>query len=149
MMKRIVLHIFLLMAVVLFVSCSKSGGSIYDGTGGGGGSHIDNPADIVAPVIEITTPSENQVFANGSTITITGKLTDDLGLYRGTVRIVNDANASLVKEQIFEIHGLLTYNYSTSYIATVSTISNYTVTVSFEDHGNNMSTKSVKIKINP
>ena len=147
-MKRKVAHIFLVIAVALFVSCTKGGGTD-DGTTGGDGSHIDNPADVVAPVIEITTPSENQVFANGSTITITGKLTDDLGLYRGTIRIVNDANASLVKEQIFEIHGLLTYNYSTSYIATVSTISNYTVTVSFEDHGNNVSVKSVKVKINP
>ncbi len=150
MMKWRGSHIFLILAVVLFVSCSKGGGTTDDGSGGGGGGpHVENPADVVPPVIEITTPSDNQVFANGSTISISGKLTDDLGLYRGTVRIVNDANGTELKNQAYEIHGLISYNYSTTYTASVTAISNYTITVSFEDHGNNVSTKSVKVKINP
>lgn len=133
--------------VVLLAACSKGGSSSSDD--GGGGTHIPSPNDTTAPLLDIYTPTANQVFTSGSIITITGRLTDDLGLYRGTIKITNDANGDILKNQAYEIHGLRLYDFSLSYVTSVTTASDYTVTVSFEDHGYNSVTKSVKVKVNP
>jgi len=132
---------------MLFAACSKGGTTTEDN--GGGGPHVDIPNDVTPPVIIINTPVDNQVFVSGNNISITGKLTDDYGLYRGSIRVTNDANGSLLKEQLYEIHGFLSYNFSLPYTAVVTTPANYTVTISFEDHGSNIATKSVKVKVNP
>lgn len=142
--------LFLIAGLVLFLagSCSKGGVPADDGSSGGGG-YVYNPTDTSAPVLDIYTPVDNQVFTNGSEVNVTGRIMDDYGLYRGKIRITNDANGSLLKEQQYEIHGIISYNFNISYTATVTTAADYTVTVSFEDHGLNSTTKSVKIKVNP
>ena len=134
--------------LILLASCSKGGTATPEG-GGGGGIHDPSPTDTTAPVLVISTPTSNQVFTNGNTINVTGSITDDYGLYLGSIRITDDANGSLLKEQLYEIHYVLAYNFNISYLANVSASSNYTVTVSFQDHGLNVTTKSVKIKVNP
>jgi phosphate-selective porin len=139
---------FFSVLVIVLAACSKGGTATDDGDGNDG-QHVLTPTDVTAPIIEIATPAANQVFLSGNLITITGKLTDDYGLYRGSIRITNDANGTVLKEQLYEIHGLLLYNYSISYTANVTASADYTVTVTFEDHGLNTSTKSVKIKVNP
>ncbi|MDZ4793333.1 MAG: hypothetical protein SGI83_03560 [Bacteroidota bacterium] len=140
-------HIFFLAALTLVIfSCSKGGDPADDG---GGGPHVVTPDDVTPPVITITTPTINQVFLNGSTISITGKLTDDYGLYRGTIRVINDANGAVIVNQAYEIHGLLLYNFSLNHTASVAGVTDYTVTVAFEDHGNNIASKSIKLKVNP
>jgi hypothetical protein len=136
--------------VLLVAACSKGGAPVDDGTsGGGGGDHIYNPTDTTAPVLDIYSPTLNQVFTNGAVINVSGRIADDYGLYRGTIRIVNDANGSVMKEQQYEIHGILSYNFSINYTAAVTVASDYTVTITFEDHGLNAVTKSVKIKVTP
>ena len=142
-------HIFLFAALVIILAgCSKSGTTTDNGDGSGG-QHVVTPTDVTAPVITITTPSIDQVFISGSAITITGRLTDDYGLYRGTIKITNDANGAVLKEQAYEIHGLKLYDFNIAYNTAVTVSSYYTVTVSFEDHGLNTTTKSVKVKVNP
>ena len=140
-------NILFILFVILLAACSKGG------TAAGGdddnGPHIISPNDVTAPVVDIYTPIANQVFTTGTTVNITGKISDDFGLYRGTVRIINDANGEVLKNQQYEIHGLLSYNFNVPYYTVVSTASNYTVTVTFEDHGLNSTTKSVSIKVNP
>ena len=135
-----------IMIAVAIAGCSKAGTATPDD---GGGLHIINNNDTVPPVVEIYTPVASQVFANGTSISITGKISDDNALYRGSIRITNDANGDLVKEQLYEIHGLLFYNFNLSHTVAVSTAADYTVTVAFEDHGLNQTSKSVKIKANP
>ena len=71
------------------------------------------------------------------------------GLYRGNIKIVNDANGTVVKDQHYEIHGFLFYDYNLSQVLTVTTATDFTITVSFEDHGLNSTSRSVKIKVNP
>lgn len=129
-----------------FESCSK-GGIATDN--GGGGSHVDTPNDVTPPVVSIFTPTTNQVFTSGNVINITGKLTDDLGLYRGTIKLVNDVTGIELMKQAYEIHGLLLYNFNINYTPSVTASSDYTVIVSFEDHGANTTTKSVSVKVNP
>jgi len=143
------MNFFLLgLVILLAAACSKGGVPVDDGSTGGGG-YVYNPTDTTAPVLDINTPVINQVFANGNVINVSGHIADDFGLYRGTVRITNDANGSVMKEQQYEIHGILSYNFSVNYTAAVTVASDYTVTVGFEDHGSNSVTKSVKIKVNP
>ena len=103
----------------------------------------------MVPVLDIYTPGPNQIFSNGNTINITGKISDDLGLYNGSIRITNDANGELVKQQLYEIHGVLSYNYNITHTASVTVVSDYTVSITFQDHGLNSVTKTVKIKVNP
>lgn len=146
-MKTRFQHIFYwILLLTIFVACSK-GGTISDDSGTG--PHEVTPSDTIAPVLEITTPTASHVFTSGNTISVTGRITDDLGLYRGSVRITNDANGGLLKEQLYEIHGIKLYDFNVAYPATVTTLSNYTVTVTFEDHGLNETSKSVKVKVNP
>jgi hypothetical protein len=146
MKKLLFIGFIVAMITILGTSCSKGGTPTDDGT-----DIIHNPApnDTIAPVLDIYTPTAAQVFTNGSVISVTGKITDDLGLYRGTIKIINDANGTILKEQPYEIHGIKTYNFSISHTAGVTIVSDYTVTVSFEDHGYNTVTKSVKVKVNP
>ena len=137
---------FILFAGILY-SCSKSGTTPFDPGGGNPGGF--NPTDTIAPQITINTPAASQNFNNGNTISITGKVTDDYGLYRGSIKVVNDANGMVLQNQLYEIHGFLLYNFSLNHLATTSVVADYTITVSFEDHGNNSSSRSVKIKVNP
>ena len=126
--------------LVITMACSKNDNA---------DDHEYNSGDVAAPVIEITTPSDNQVFSNNNTINITGKVTDDKGLYQGSIRINNDANGNLLKEQAYEIHGFLSYSFNLAYPIVATTASDYTITVRFQDHGNNVTTKLVKVKVNP
>jgi phosphate-selective porin len=144
-MKRLVYFLFLpLLIAGILTSCSKGGSPAPDGVG----VHADIPNDTTAPVLDIYTPAAAQTFANGTSISITGRLTDDYGLYRGSIRITNDANGSLVKEQLYEIHGLKTYNFNISHTVFTLAAADYTISVSFEDHGTNVTARSVKVKVN-
>ncbi len=135
--------------VVIVAACSKGGLGTTDNGIGGGGAHDSGIVDTIPPTLEIYTPTDNQVFNSGNSINVTGKISDDLGLYRGSITITNDANGAVLKEQLYEIHYVLSYNFNISYTTSVNTPSDYTVTVSFEDHGLNWATKSVKVRVNP
>jgi hypothetical protein len=139
-------HIVLCVLIVVAVSaCSKSGTAADNG----GNPHVEIPNDTIPPQITIFTPTNNQVFSTGNVITISGKVTDDYGLYRGSIRIVNDANGAALLNQSYEIHGILLYNFNLNQTASAGVATDYTVTVTFEDHGNNTATQSVKVKVNP
>ncbi|MEQ1676312.1 MAG: Ig-like domain-containing protein [Chitinophagaceae bacterium] len=147
-MKRICYLLFLPVLITgVLLSCSRGGDPV--DPNGGGGVHTPTPEDTTAPVLDIYTPAATQVFANGTTISVTGKATDDYGLYRGSVRIYNDGNGLLLKEQLYEIHGIKSYNFTVNHLVSTTLATDYTVTVSFEDHGYNVTTKSVKVKANP
>ncbi len=68
---------------------------------------------------------------------LSGTITDDMGLYRGYIRITNDVTGEIVKEQLYEIHGIRSYNFNVPAISTVTAVTDYTVSVFYEDHGLN------------
>ena len=141
-------HIFFYSAIMVFLlACSKGNGAADDT--GTGGPHVVTPNDTTAPEIIILTPTLSQVFANGGIINITGKITDDFGLYRGTIRVINDATGNILMNQAYEIHGLLLYNFSINHTVAALIATDYTITITFEDHGLNATTKSVKVKVTP
>src|SRR5438132_1611204 len=94
MKTRIHILLFLITGVMLAVACSKGGNSA--GDNGDGYHGAPAPNDTIAPVLTIYTPISNQVFTSGNTISITGRITDDLGLYQGSIRITNDATGALL-----------------------------------------------------
>lgn len=130
-------------AVVVFIAaaCSR-GGEVDDGP------HIINANDTTLPLIEIYHPLDDQFFRSGDTIRVEGKVTDN-SLYRGSIRITNDANGAVIKEQLYEIHGFTQYNFSLAHKTAVTAAADYTVTVQYEDHGYNNAVKTVKVKVNP
>lgn len=140
--------IFLLLGFfgcLLFFACAKGNGTAVEEEG----VHTTTPSDTTAPVITIAAPVANQVFNSGNIININGNITDDYGLYQGYIKITNDASGAELIRQPYIIHGIKTYNFNFSYTPVVAAVSNYTVTVSFEDHGLNTTSKMVKVKINP
>jgi hypothetical protein len=144
MLKKSVQILSGLAIALSFAACSKSGSGTDEDS-----NHLFSANDITPPEILIFTPVAGQVFTNSSTINITGRITDDLGLYRGTIKIVNEATGNTVMSQSYEIHGLRLYNFSINQPVSVSAAADYTVTVSFEDHGANSATQSVVVKVNP
>jgi hypothetical protein len=128
----------------LFTACSEGGyGAQVEDL-----NHIVDFSDSTSPVIEITAPTAGQEFKSGNVINITGKITDN-SLYQGTINIKDEETGYSMKDQVYEIHGLSSYNYTLSYTPSVTKITNYIITVAFEDHGFNKSSKTVKVKVSP
>jgi hypothetical protein len=134
----------LLYCLLLFlcISCGKGGVA-------GDDNHIivDN-SDDTYPVVVVNTPTDNQVLTTGSTINVTGTVSDN-SLYQGSITLRNDNTGLIMNDQYYEIHYIPSYNFSMSYTASVSSSTDYTITVKFEDHGHNLTVKTVKVKVNP
>ena len=124
------------------VSCSKGGAA-------GDDPHTTiDPNDNTYPVVTVNTPTDDQVFASGSTIDVTGTVSDN-SLFQGSISILNEDNGLVIKDQYYEIHYIPSYNFSMSCPISVTTSTNFTVSVKFEDHGHNITAKTIKIKVNP
>jgi hypothetical protein len=139
---KMVAYILLIFSMSIFTACTRSGTPLNESP------HVINLDDTIPAVVTLNKPIDNQVFASGDTIKVEGKVTD-LGLYRGNISISDDANDGIIKTQDYEIHGLKEYDFSISYKTSVSIVSNYTVTVWFEDHGLNVTTIKMKVRVNP
>ena len=135
--------------LILFsiISCSKGGNPPADTNDPD--PHVYNPSDTQAPVITIQSPAAGQVLTAGTPIQVSGIVSDDLGLYRGTIRVIRDINGIEEKKQSYEIHGLKSYSFSLSNTPDVTAPTDFTIVVFFDDHGSNGHTQSVKVKINP
>jgi len=129
--------------VVIITACSRGGSQAAED------QHVSlDLSDTTVPAIEIHSPADNQVFISGDTIKVDGRVTDN-SLFKGSVRITNDANGAVIKEQLYEIHGYQLYDFHVEHKTAVASVVNYTVTVQYEDHGLNAGSKTVKIKVNP
>ena len=91
----------------------------------------------------------NQVYTSGDSIIVEGIVTDDKKLYKGKVEIKNDVNSFVVADGQYETHFLATINYRLAYKAVVTTPTDFTIHVEFQDHGTNTSVTSLKVKVNP
>ena len=129
--------------MVLCWSCSKGGPP-----GNDDNHNYPDPNDYTVPVLVVNTPTDNQVFTNGSSINVTGNISDN-SLFQGSITIQNNTTGAIVKDQYYEIHYIPSYNFSLSYVATVMASTDYTVTVRFEDHGHNVASKSIIVTVNP
>ena len=68
-------------AILLLASCSKKGG---------------NSADNELPVVQLSSPANNQSFTAGQTVSVAGTVTDNKGIAELHVHISNNATAQLL-----------------------------------------------------
>jgi hypothetical protein len=126
------------------LSCSKVGSAIDDGDP----NEIDQN-DGVFPVITVLKPSSNQLYKSGDSILVEGKVTDDKLMYKGKVQIKNDANGFMMAEMYYETHVSSVMNYRLAYKAEVTSPTDFSVHMEFQDHGANTSIATIKVKVNP
>ena len=124
------------------ISCSKVGGP--------GQETLDaiDQNDDVFPTITVSKPTASQVYISGDSIIVEGKVTDDKIVYKGKVQIKNDANLVLA-DSYYESHFLQAINYRLAYKAVVTAPTDFSILVEFRDHGDNVSTATIKVKVNP
>jgi hypothetical protein len=133
----------LLLASLMIIGCTKVGGAAAE----------DNPDaidqnDEVFPVITNSKPTDNQVYTSGDSIIVEGVVTDDKIVYKGKVLIKNDANLVLADAN-YESHYLTAINYRLAYKAIVTAPTDFSILIEFQDHGANLATKTLKVKVNP
>jgi hypothetical protein len=137
---------FLFSAVVCLAildACSKTGGP-----------GIDNPDlidqnDDIFPVVTVIKPTNNQVYKSGDSVVVQGYATDNKIVYKGSVKITDDANGMEVKSGTYESHYLQRMDFYVAFKSVVTAITNYTVTIEFQDHGANTVNQILKVKVNP
>ncbi len=134
----------ILYCLLLFVcvACGK-GGAVNEDP-----HNYYDPGDTSFPVVVINTPGDNQAFASGATIDVTGNVSDN-SLFQGSIEVRNDSTGLVLKDQYYEVHYIPSYNFSMSCPVSVPAATTFTVTVRFEDHGHNQTTKTVNIKVSP
>ena len=133
----------LVLTSAILVSCSKVGSS--------GEETLDviDQNDDIFPTIAISKPMSNQVYTSGDSIIVEGKVTDDKIVYKGKVQIKDDTNNFVMAEGNYESHFLQVINYRLAYKAVVTTSTDFSILVEFQDHGANTSTATIKVKVNP
>ena len=136
------IRMFVLGSVVM-ISCSKVGSP-----GAETPDAIDQNDDVF-PTITVSKPMGNQVYTSGDSIIVEGKVTDEKTLYKGKVEIKNDVNSLVVANGNYETHFLATMDYRLAYKAVVTTPTDFTIRVEFQDHGFNTSITTLKVKVNP
>jgi hypothetical protein len=129
-MKIIYINICIGIAV-LFASCNK---------------HSEN--DMSAPVLTITAPAANQVYATGANVIISGTVTDN-SLHELVITITNTATSAVLYTKTISVHDLSSYSINESWVNNVTAITNATVKVEVEDHDSNHIEKMVQIILNP
>ena len=100
-------------------------------------------------MITVSKPTANQVYISGDSIIVEGKVTDDKKMYKGKVQIKNDANNFVMAENYYETHFLPAINFRLAYKAEVTVPTDFSILVEFQDHGDNTSTATIKVKVNP
>ncbi len=144
-MKRFLYFIVTLFSTgMLLLACSKVGSATDDGDP----NEIDQN-DGMFPVITILKPSANQLYRSGDSIVVEGKVTDDKKMYKGKVQIKNDANNFVMAEMHYETHFLLEMNYRLAYKAEVTSPTDFSILIEFQDHGTNTSAATLKVKVSP
>ena len=131
-------------ASVLVLSCSKVGSATDDNN-----PNAIDESDNVFPVIIVTKPTASQVYKSGDSIVVEGKVTDEKKMYKGKVQIKNDANNFVMAENYYETHFSSFFNYRLAYKAEVTSPTDFSILLEFQDHGTNTAAATIKVKVNP
>ena len=143
MKKHFYFTAILILTSVIMISCSKVGSEAE-----GSLDAIDLDDDVF-PVITVSKPTTNQVYISGDSIIVEGKVTDNKKLYKGKVQIKNDASSLVIADNFYETHFLPAINFRLAYKAVVTASTDFSILVEFRDHGDNVSTVTIKVKVNP
>lgn len=135
--------IVIFFAMVIIAACSKVG------TAKGDELDAIDQSDNVFPVINASKPLANQAYRSGDSIIVEGVVTDEKKMYKGRVQIKNDANGLMVAENYYETHFLPAINFRLAYKTIVTASTDFSVLLEFQDHGMNITTEIIKVKVDP
>ena len=131
------------MVSLIVISCNKVG------AGNEKDPDTRDASDNTPPVLTITKPTANQVYLSGDSIVVDGKAVDEKVMYKGKVQIKNDATGVVVAEGEYETHFLNMLNFHVAYKAIVTTSTDFSAIIDFQDHGYNSVMSAIKVKVNP
>jgi type 1 fimbria pilin len=123
-------HLFLaFFSIIIFAACE----------------HQEN--DIEAPILTIDEPTEGQSISGE--VHIHGKVTD-ASLHELEIKVTKDADGSDVFKANPTVHDETMYDFEEHFTPSGLTGETpVTLTITVEDHSSNVTTKTVKFKINP
>ncbi len=142
MKKFFQLLIISILAEIILFSCSQDASNVDD-------PNAVDPDDHTAPMLTVSKPVNNQIYINGDSIIVDGKATDEKALYRGGVQIKNESTNTIVAETYYGSLFLQNIDYHLAYKATVSSTTNFSVFIQFQDHGRNAVGDTIKVRVNP
>jgi hypothetical protein len=119
-----------LLIFISLISCSKNNGSA---------------KDTQAPVITISSPTNNQVFTSGATVAITGNMNDNVRISEVHVHVTNN-NTGVLLMDIHRNPAAASYSLNESFIA--QTGIQYKIQVIAKDNSANEGLSSVTISTN-
>ena len=118
------------------MSCSKKGNAI--GT-------VNNNKDTAAPVITISSPTNNQVFTSGPTIQVSASAIDSVKVTELHVHVLNKSNGAILRD-IHSYPNSKTGTVEDSFTAQAGLT--YTIKIIALDPSQNLSTAQVDVSVN-
>lgn len=120
--------VFFLVSMLLFtVSCQKTATDL--------------------PTLTIAAPLADDQFASGQIITIKGEAADAVNLHALSIKITDDKTGVVLFSNEPYVHDLKSYTFNVTWTAKVSDWTDATVTITAENHDEQQTVKTVKIKI--
>ena len=99
--------------------------------------------DASKPTITVTSPTNQQTFANGQTVNVTATIADDGELHSVYLKVINTTNNAHVVH--FEEHiDVKSYNLNKSFTAQTGGV--YAIEIAGEDHGGNKTTQTIQVR---
>lgn len=132
-MKIIFCRLALLALILTYVSsCQNHDEDEHDD------DHTHTP-DNIAPVIQFTSPRDSIIYKIGDTIPIKATITDN-GLHELQVYVYRLGGDTLM-HQIINVHELTVFNLDTFWPSGSTPAGNMKVSITAQDHGNNLITQ--------
>lgn len=139
-MKLTLFFSLIITATTLITGCSKDS----SGGGSGGGSGGSNTPGV----INLTSPGAGVIVTNGTTLTVTGDLTDVDGLSQGRVELRNKNTNGVYFQQISGTGGVTFYRFLWSWVVSgITTLTPATLKITCVDRNNNIVTKEIDIQL--
>ena len=101
-------------------------------------------SDTTPPVITVVTPSDNQVFTNGQTVTVKADLSDDHGIHEIMLTVLDNTGGHVL--HFDEHYDGKTYSLNKTF--TVQSGKTYTIEIESTDHNENTGTKTLTVSAN-
>ena len=99
------------------------------------------------PTLTIAAPLADDQFANGQVITIKGEAADEVRLHALSIKITDDKTGAVLFSNEPYVHDLKSFAFNVTWTAKVSDWTDATVTITAENHDDQLTIKTVKIKI--
>ncbi|MFL5773423.1 MAG: Ig-like domain-containing protein [Flavisolibacter sp.] len=101
--------------------------------------------DDMAPVITITSPTDNQVFSGGQTVNIKASITDNEGIHMIHVSVIDNSTGGHLLHT--EDHpDVKSYNVNQTFVGVTGRT--YTIDIDANDHNENLANKEVNVSAN-